>query len=336
MVEAEDKTSAISLADLGLLGEDDATVSVDSSAIKARIAQQAAEAEDDSEKTSAFNVADLPPEDDAPRGPQKTLLGHPAPRPGAAVRGGAAPQKRQETLAIAPASMRTAATAYEDADKTSALSLDDIEKIDQLTAPKPAPAPAPAARAPARPAPKPAAAVDEDEFEKTTAFALDDLDQLAAAPAPKKGSAKAAVVEEEYDEEKTVAVIDEDAIAAMRAKNMAAQRAKRAAEAAVAEVEVDEAPPAKKGKELGFKKAATPAKKVASGGMQLPMSMDAADGFFGSIGHFLAYDGIVAKQNAGLPIDVEPDPDKKAAGLRNIILVGGVLIALMVVFGLVW
>ncbi|MFO0748991.1 MAG: hypothetical protein U1F43_25495 [Myxococcota bacterium] len=383
---AEDKTSAINLADFGLAGEDESTVSVDANTIRAKAAARSAPAPEDSEKTTAFRVDDLPPEDDATaRGPQKTLLGHPVPRPGAAVRGGAPPVKRQETLAIAPAGRQAAAAVPqdEDQDKTSALSLDDVERIDAAPAPaKPAPRPAAPAPAPARPAPKPAPAPvpqyeDQDktsalslddidkidalparsaapvakplpkaapapaaeENEKTTAFSLDDLDQIDSAPPPKKPAAVAAKKQIIEESEKTMAVPLDDAIAAIDAAPPArAQQAKRAAAAAQAAqaLEDDDAPPPAR------RSAAAPAQKRASagkgggGGAAAALaSFDAAGGFLGNIGYFLTYEGNKAKMDAGLAPQQELDEGARAAGMRNFIILTGAIGALMLVFGII-
>ncbi|MCC6624851.1 MAG: hypothetical protein IT385_26615 [Deltaproteobacteria bacterium] len=343
VAEAEDKTSAINLADLGMdEPAEEKTMAIDQEAIKAQAAKlaaaraakaaaAAAPPPDDSEKTTAFRVEDLPPEDEPKRGPQKTLLGHPSPQrsPGAAVRGGAQPAKRQETLAIAPGSGKP--TAYnDDADKTSALSLDDIEKIDAAP-PRPAPAAkAPAAArpaaAPARSAPPPKAAPPEDE--KTTAFSLDDLDKIDRAPPPKKPAALAAKAVAQIEEgERTVAVPLDDAIAAID-KAPAPTRAAAAAARAAAELEEDDAPPPPRRQQ-----AAAPAKAARPAAARAAASADAAmapDGFFGRIGYYFTADGRAARGEG------EVDAEAKAAGMRNLIIVGGAIGVLTLVFGIIW
>jgi len=349
IAEAEDKTSAINLADLGMEEEDhDKTMSVDPEALKAQAAKLAAARAakaaaavappDDSDKTSAFRLEDLPPEDEPKRGPQKTLLGHPTPRGGgAAVRGGAQPAKRQETLAIAPGSVKPGApapTAYnDDADKTSALSLDDIEKIDAAPAPKPAaakPAPARPAPAPARSAaPVPRAAPPEDE--KTTAFSLDDLDKIDNAPPPKKPAAVAAKAVAHIEEsERTVAVPLDDAIAAIDQAPTPKRAAEAQRRAAAAQLEDDDAPPPRR-------QQAAPAKAAARGGGKAAAARAAAsadalmspDGFMGKIGYFFTADGKAARGEG------EVDSSLKAAGMRNLIIVGGALGVLTLVFGII-
>ncbi|MBL8784143.1 MAG: hypothetical protein JNJ59_04495, partial [Deltaproteobacteria bacterium] len=303
------KTSAINLADLGML-EDEATVSMDARALKAQAAKAASF---DEEKTSAFNVADLPPEDDEPkRAPQKTLLGHPAPKPGAAVRGGAAPVKRSETLALAPqaakqaiqsAQSRSSASVGFDEEKTSALSLDDIDKIDALPAKA---APKVAARS--------AAAVSFDD-EKTSALSLDDIDKIDALPSkapPAKPSALKAAPKQIEESEKTMAVPLDDAIAAIDrggpSRKPAAVASRGLADAGFQEEKttamslddidaIVDAP-----KKAAAPQAALPARaKAAQAKAPAAKAADipTGEGFLGSIAYVFQHDALEARMKAG-------------------------------------
>lgn len=316
--DADEKTSAINLADMGL-EEDEATVSVSSAALKARAATRPAPDYDSDEKTTAFNVADLPPEDDAhdaKRPAQKTLLGHPAPKAtgGAAVRGGAAPVRRAETQAIAPSMSRPAPKApapHYDDEKTSALSLDDIDKIDA---------------APARPAAKFAPPPQE---EKTMAMSLDEINKIDVRPTPQKGQ-KGAPTHLGQDE-KTMAVSLDDIDKIDAAPRRAAARVQEVAQdekttaMSLDDIDkIDAAPrPATFSKRADAPKAQAPQRARAGAPAQTP------DGFLGNIAYLFQADARKARGEA-------VDDGKKAAGLRNLIAVGGAAAVLMVVIGFIF
>jgi len=327
--DADEKTSAINLADFGL-AEDEATVSVDSAAIKARAAARAPAHDDGEEKTMAFNVADLPPDDEPKRTPQKTLLGHPAPKPGAAVRGGAAPIKRQDTLAIAPPSRSRPAPAPEvDDEKTSAISLDDIEKIDA---------------APARPAPKPAAKSPPPQEERTMAMSLDDVDKIDMRPTPQRGGAPKKPAQLEQDE-KTMAVslddIDRIDAAPKRASaripskaEIEAMQEERTTAMSLDDVDRIDANLAKRKAEAASQAPAgnLPARARAAQASKALSSLGssaAGEGFVGSIGYLFQADSLAANGQA-------VDNSKKAAGLRNLIISGGAIAALMLAIGFIF
>jgi hypothetical protein len=316
--DADEKTSAINLADMGL-DENEATVSVSSAAIKARAAAKpAADNYDADEKTTAFSLADLPPEDDAhdaKRPAQKTLLGHPAPKAagGAAVRGGAAPARRAETQAIAPSMSRPAPKApapHFDDEKTSALSLDDIDKIDA---------------APARPAAKFSPPPQE---EKTTAMSLDEIDKIDMRPTPQRGQKGAAT--HLAQDEKTMAVSLDDIDKIDAAPRRAAGRAQELAQ--------DEKTTAMSLDDVGKIDAAGPvfSKRAEAPKAQAPQRAKAAaapaqtpDGFLGSIAYLFQADARKARGEA-------VDDAKKSAGLRNLIVVGGAAAALMLAIGFIF
>lgn len=320
--DADEKTSAINLADMGL-NEDEATVSVDAGAIRARAAAKAAVHEDADEKTTAFNLADLPPEDAEPkRAAQKTLLGHPAPKPGgAAVRGGAAPAgiRRQETQAIAPSMARPAPRApapHFDDEKTSALSLDDVEKIDA---------------APPRPAAKHSPPPQE---ERTMAMSLDDVDRIDMRPTPQRGGKQAPA--HIAQDEKTMAVslddIDKIDAAPRRAVGRAAAAMEAAQEEKTTAMSLDDVD--KIDGNLAKRKAEAPRAAQAAG--KAPQRATAGratsqtpDGFLGSIAYLFQGD---AREARGESVDA----GKKAAGLRNLIVVGGAAAALMLVIGFIF
>ncbi len=328
--EADEKTSAISLADFGL-GEDEATVSVDSAAIKARAAAKAV-IDDGEERTQAFNVADLPPDDEPKRAPQKTLLGHPAPKPGAAVRGGAAPVKRADTLAIAPPSRPrpqfsgAAAGPAADDEKTSAISLDDIGRIDA---------------APARPAPSfGGKASPPPQEERTMAMSLDDVDKIDMRPTPQRGGAKKPAQLEQDEKTQAVSLDDIDRIDAApkrasaripsRAELDAMQEEKTTA-MSLDDVDKIDANLAKRKAEAQVPAGKVPARanKAAAAMSSLSASSASADGFLGDIGYLFKADALAAK---GLAVD----DSKKSAGLRNLIISGGIVAALMLAIGIIW
>jgi hypothetical protein len=322
--DADEKTSAINLADMGL-NEDEATVSVDSGAIRARAAAKAPVHDDGDEKTSAFNIADLPPEhaqEEIKRQPQKTLLGHPAPRTGSApVRGGAAPApapRRPDVQAVAPASARPAPRApapHYDDEKTSALSLDDIDKIDA---------------APARPAAK---ASPPPQEERTMAMSLDDVDKIDMRPTPQRGAKQAPA--QIAQDEKTMAVslddIDKIDAAPRRAAGRAAAPVLSAQEERTTAMSLDDID--KIDSNLAKRKAdaavKAPAGKVPQRAMPGRAASQTPDGFLGSIAYQFQADARAARGEA-------VDESKNAAGLRNLIIVGGAAAALMLVIGFIF
>lgn len=171
--EDDAKTQAFSIADMGL---DD----------------------DGDEKTTAFNFSDLPPEDAPSQGrqPQRTLVGHPvspsvrpAPVRSAPVRSAAPPApSRPAPAAAAPAQDEATVAMNVDAmlaamdddgdEKTSAMSLDEIE---QLEASK-------KARMVAKATPS-ADLIGAND--KTHAVTVADVRDAFAAPAPKPAAPKA-------------------------------------------------------------------------------------------------------------------------------------------------
>gem|GEM_PF-2801318 len=350
-LDADAKTTAFNIADMGL-DDDESTVSVEAEALKAKVpppraaapaqaparaapapapapraaAPRAPEPEPDEERTTAFNIADLPPEDEVRPNPS-TLVSS---KPGAAVRGGAAPAKRNETLALAPsaaraavqqAHQRSAPAAEPHEDKTVALSMDDVEKIEAMKAARIA---SKAAAAAGAPAPKPAAAAKMpahiDEGERTMAVSLDDaiaavdssppkkpsvVKSSQAAQAPAAKAARPVPVADQNEKTTAMSLDDIDAIDALPARKPSAELAKK--------------PPAK----------ATPAKaSPARAGAKFDLG--ASEGFVGAIGYAFKHDALEAKSAAGL------DPARETAGLRNLIFVGGGLAALMLLFGIIW
>ena len=364
--EPEAKTTAINLADLGL-DSDEATVSVDADAIRAKASLRPAPparpqparpapaaAEEVEEKTTAFRVEDLPPHEEEPkRPPQKTLLGHPAPKPGAAVRGAPAPAKRQETVALAKAPI-AAAAAPDDGEATTAMNMDDmLARIETDNAP-----------------------AEEEADEKTSALSLDDIASLeegrakmqrqaaamaaggarpapaAAKPAPvrpapaaKPAPAPVAIAEDE----RTMAVSLEDMPAPVRRAPAKAAPAARAPAPEPVEddmVEVEEvAPPTKfkakpapgKAAPGAAKPGMKPAAKAAGGGKFRAPAASSADvpsgeGFVGAIRYALAYGGLEAQMEAGVIPQQDLDSGRKKQGFINLIIVGGSLAVLMTVF----
>ena len=319
--DADEKTSAINLADMGL-DENDATVSVDGGALRARAAARAAV---DEEKTTAFNVADLPPDDEPKRPAQKTLLGHPAPKAtgGAAVRGGAAPVRRAETQAIAPSMTRGGARApapHFDDEKTSALSLDDIEKIDSGSASGRTDA---ASSRSARGFPPP-------QEEKTAAMSLDDIDKIDMRPTPQRGGGKAPAHIAQDEKTMAVSLDDIDRIdaaprrggRAASAPELEAMQEEKTTAMSLDDIDKIEARPAAFSKRADPAPSKAPARAKALGG-QTP------DGFLGAIAYVFQAD---ARQERGERIDEA----KKAAGLRNLIFVGGAAAALMLAIGFIF
>jgi len=345
-VDSDAKTTAFSIADMGLDVEEPAPVSPR----PAPRAAAAPAAQYNDEKTTAFSVADLPPEDDHRPAPS-TLVGSAASRPGAAVRGGAAPAKRQETLALAPGAARAAMQqaqakpeAY-DEDKTSAISADDIAKLEAMKAARMAGKPA--AAAPVRPAPK-VEAYDED---KTAAISPEDVAKLEAMKAARGGgkpAAKAPPAQISQDE-RTVAVPLDDAIAAIEAaparKPSAAGKPQRAAAPVVSQDEkttamsiddidaIDAAPPRRA---AAMPDTVSPVKAKAAAGRGAALDLEASEGFVGAIGYAFKHDALDAQMKAGKVGRVALDPARKAAGIRNLIIVGGGLGALMLLFGIIW
>jgi len=314
------------------LGDDEATVSVDSAAIKARAAARAV-IDDGEERTQAFNVADLPPEDEPKRAPQKTLLGHPAPKPGAAVRGGAAPVKRADTLAIAPParprpqfSGAAVGPGAADDEKTSAISLDDIGRIDA---------------APARPAPSFAAkASPPPQEERTMAMSLDDVDKIDMRPTPQRGGAKKPFHLEQDEKTQAVSLDDIDRIdaAPKRASARIPSRAEldvmqeeRTTAMSLDDVDKIDGNLAKRKAEAKVPVGKVPARagKAAAAMSSLSASSQSADGFLGAIGYVFKADALAAKGHA-------VDDAKKSAGLRNLIISGGAVAALMLAIGIIW
>jgi len=331
------------------LEDDDATASLEAAALKAkahapgpaRPPARAPAPEPDEERTTAFSIADLPPEDDV-RPTPSTLVSS---KPGAAVRGGAAPIKRNETLALAPSAARAAVQQaqrapepeFED-EKTAALSVDDIGKIEAMKAARIA-AKAAAAAAAQAPAPKPAAAPKApahiEENERTMAVSLDDAIAAVDSAPPKKPSvvkssqaahapaAKGArPAPAAFEDEKTSAlsVDDIDKIEAMKAARIASKAAATA--------------------DAASRGAPVPAKAAAvkaSGARSLAkVDLAASEGFIGAIGYAFKHDALETQIEAGKIGRVELDPARKTAGMRNLIIVGGAVGALMLLFGIIF
>ncbi|MBK9129492.1 MAG: FHA domain-containing protein [Phycisphaerales bacterium] len=184
----EEKTGAINLADVNLDDLDEAPLPVAKPASKLG---SKSFVDDDNEKTNAINLADvnLDDLDEAPMPrPQPAAPGRPAPAAGRPTPAPRTPPGSSHTRPQPgrPAPRPAAPQAAADDEKTSALSLEEVERADRARPAAPAPAPAKRTAAPARPAP-----VDE---EKTSALSLDEMDldaldaglhRKSAAPPPR-------------------------------------------------------------------------------------------------------------------------------------------------------
>jgi hypothetical protein len=353
----EDKTSALDISSLGL-DADESTVAADGAGLRARAAAMPA----DDEKTTAFNLADLPPDDEPRRSAQKTLLGYPGQRGGPPVRGGAsapaprpaAPpafeEEKTQAMSVAdiakidalpPRPAKPAPPAFEE-EKTTAMSIADIAKIDDLP-------PRPAAKPPATPArpqaappppraPAPARPAQIAEEERTMAVNLDDF---ARHDAGRPGARPAA---QPVDDERTMAVNLED----MRPKEpprkpaaiaKASAQAPAPRAAAVAEVS-DEKTTAMSLDDLEKldtlmprrrAEAAAPARSEAPAAGTAGPEMADGEGFAGSIAYALQHDAVEAK-GSGARLDA----GRKAAGMRNLIIVGAAIAIVITVVGIIW
>jgi len=388
-LDSDARTSAFNIADMGL-DDDESTVSVAAEALKAKApppraaapapvraaapapvraaapAPRAPAPEPEDERTTAFSIADLPPEDEVRPNPS-TLVSS---KPGAAVRGGAAPAKRNETLALAPSAARAVvqqakAAAPIDEDKTTAFSMDDVGKIEAMKAARIA-----AKAAVAAPAP-----IDED---KTTAFSMDDVGKIEAmkaariaakagvaspSPAPRPAAAPKPLAHIE-ENERTMAVSLDDAIAAVDSspprKPSVVKSSQAAAQAAASQSPIPKAtrpapvvdqderttamslddidaidalPPRKAAAEAPAKGKTLPAKSSpakAKGARSVQVDLAASEGFIGDIGYAFKHDALEAQGSSAL------DPDRKSAGMRKLIIVGGGLGALMLLFGILF
>lgn len=347
-LDADAKTTAFNLADMGL-DQDESTVSVEASSIRPSAARPApapapaprpaarpAPQPVDEEKTTAFNLADLPPEDDVRAAPSTFVGG--ASKPGAAVRGGAAPAKRNETLALAPSAVRARAPMpAPDEEKTSALSLDDIERIDA----QPRPPQKPAALAPKAAGKLP---VQIEESERTMAVPLDDaIAAIDAAPQKKPVAARIAPKAAEPAEggdEKTTAMTEDD-IARLEEMKRQKLAAKAAAAAAAAEGSPSglRAAAGAQTPEVASPPKAKPVAKAAAGGAKAAfgkVDLAASEGFIGAVGYAFKHDALEQQMAEGKIAQAPLDSDKKTAGMRNLIIIGGALATLMVVFGIIW
>jgi len=188
--EDEEKTSAINLADVNLDDLDEAPMPAAAAPSKKLGTRDFVD--DDNEKTNALNLADVNLDDidsaPMPR-PQPAAPGRPAPAAGRPTPAPRTPpgssHTRPQPGRPAPRAAAPLAAADED-EKTSALSLDEVERAARARPAAPAAAPAKRTAPPARQAP-----VDE---EKTSALSLDELDldaldaglhRKSAAPPPR-------------------------------------------------------------------------------------------------------------------------------------------------------
>ena len=213
----EDATQALDISNFDFdepeyVAEDEATVSVDSAALRARAAQ-----------TAAQELLDA-----NAKGAKRTIMGHPgiSPRTANAVRGGAPLPRRNETLAMDSGNINRAAAGRTpppdddgDDESTMAMNVDAmLAQIDDHPAPRPAPRPAPA--------PAPAFGDDDGDDESTMAMNVDAMlaqidDHPAPRPAPRPAPGRSAPPArkpappsqfEEEDENESTMAVDMDAM----------------------------------------------------------------------------------------------------------------------------
>jgi hypothetical protein len=231
------------------------------------------------------------------------------------------------------------------------MSLADIDKIDALPprpAPKPGlapgarPAPAQQSAAPAaKPAPaRPPAHIAEDE--RTMAVNLDDLAKVEAA---RTGGPSRPMPSHIAEDERTMAVnLDDVKLNELPRKPAALAKAAAKAPARAPDAELsDEKTTAMSLDDIEKLEVALPRRRAEAAPAQAPAKqaargpeMSEEAGFGGDIAYALEHDAVEAQLASGKASGVGLDAGRRAAGYRNLIIVGVAVAAIITVVGLIW